>query len=170
MPESVLDSTLDVPFTFAARPTPLPCDLRPVWRLHILVLILDQCWGGRASLEQLHVLNWAIRSEETRTTFLQFLRGRRTPNETVVRYDPSLTRAIDFALGEQLVTRYGDEPLVGSESRGASPFRLLLTKKGRDLVAEIRSWKDCFAMEKDFLAGIGKKITQGQVEALFRWS
>jgi hypothetical protein len=35
-----LELALDRPFTFKQRPTPLACDLRPEWRLHLLVLLV----------------------------------------------------------------------------------------------------------------------------------
>ena len=45
-----------------------------------------------------------------------------------------------------------------------------VTRKGRDLVQEVRALKDCFVAEKEFLAAIGRKVTQQQVETLFTWS
>jgi hypothetical protein len=171
MAETALERTLDVPVTFERRPAPLPCDLRPVWRLHVLVLMLDQCWGGKATHQQLHVLNWAIRTEETRAAFLQFIEGERAPNQIIVRYDPSLNRAVDFAFGEGLATHHEEsDALLEQEPPRHGSYRVILTKKGRDLVRTIRSAKDSFQVEKDFLDSIRRKITQQQVEALFTWS
>lgn len=170
MPDSVIEAALNVPVTFMRQPGPLPCDLRPVWRLHVLVLMLDQCWGGKATHQQLHVLDWAIRTEETRAAFLQFIRGERAPNQIIVRYDPSLNRAVDFAFGEGLATRHEETPaFVELAPRGHGSYRVILTKKGRDLVRSIRDAKECFQVEKGFLDSIGRKITQQQVESLFTW-
>jgi hypothetical protein len=170
MPETAIERVLDVPVTFERQPVPLPCDLRPVWRLHVLVLMLDQCWGGKATHQQLHVLDWAIRTEETRRAFLQFIRGERAPNQIIVRYDPSLNRAVDFAFGEGLAAHREEAPaLVEVEPRRPGSYRVILTKKGRDLVRSIRDAKDCFQVEKGFLDSIGRKITQEQVESLFTW-
>ena len=138
MLDTDLERALDVPFTFKRRPVPLPGDMRPVWRLHVLVLLLDQCWGGKATHQQLHVLNWAIRTEETRAAFLQFVHGHRAPNQTIVRYDPSLNRAVDFAFAEGIAARHEDGPdLLGEEPSRARTYRITLTQKGRDLLAII---------------------------------
>jgi hypothetical protein len=171
MSSTVLEDTIDVPFTFRQRPTPLPCDLRPAWRLHLLVLIVDRCWGGKATLEQLHVLNWASRTEETRAAFLQFIRGRRAPNQIIVRYDPSLSRAAQLALAEGIVVRFERQLTLAMNSEPSStPYRLALTEKGRRLVREIAGMKDCFIEEKRFFDAIRRKVTQTEVEALFNWS
>lgn len=168
MPEAVLEKLLDLPFLFERRPVPLPCDLRLEWRLHVLVLVLDQCFGGRATHQQLHVLDWAVRTEETRSAFLQFTRGERSPNQIIVRYDPSLNRAVDFAFAEGLAAR--SEETATSEKQKSDSYRVLLTQKGRNLVKEIYQFVDCFTVERAFFAEIGRKVTQKHIESLFTWS
>lgn len=173
MSQATLDEVLDVPYTFTRRPRALPCDMRPVWRLHVLVLILDQCRGGKASLEQLHVLNWAMRTEETRGLFLQFIRGNRSPSQIIVRYDPSLSRAIEFAFAENLVVRNAvQQELFDQNNRQKStpPYRVALSIAGRELAEAINSAKDVFVTERKFLEEIGQKVTQSQIESLFTWS
>lgn len=173
MSEATLDEVLDVPFTFTRRPRALPCDMRPVWRLHVLVLILDQCRGGKASLEQLHVFNWAMRTDETRNLFLQFMRGNRSPSQIIVRYDPSLSRAIEFAFAERLVVRnVVQKELFEPEAarKSAPPYRVALSSTGRALVEAIKSTADAFVTEKKFLEEIGSKVSQSQIESLFTWS
>jgi len=144
---------LDVGFTFDRRPAPIPAALRPEWRIAVLLLTLQQCWGSRATRRQLHVLNWAIRTPETRETFLHVLTGTLRPDEAVVRFDPVVDRALQFAAGESLITMSGD--------------MVFLTEKGEQLVKHINKDKDCIAEEKSFLAAIGKKLTQVQVDAFF---
>ena len=100
MLEEELESFADVLFTLSLRPIPIPGELRPVRRLAVLVLMLKHCHGGRANVEQLHVLNWSIRTADSRQALLEFLSGNRTPDKAIVRYDPSLSRAIAFAIGE----------------------------------------------------------------------
>ncbi|MFB3812675.1 MAG: hypothetical protein ACE14L_01075 [Terriglobales bacterium] len=144
---------LDVGFTFERRPAPTPAALRPEWRIAILLLTLQQCWGSRASRRQLHVLNWAIRTPETRETFLHVITGALRPDEAVVRFDPVVDRALQFAAGESLVTISGD--------------MVFLTENGEQFVKRINKDKECMAEEKSFLAAIGKKLTQVQVDAFF---
>jgi len=175
MPELTLEGVLDVPYTFTRRPIPMPCDVRPVWRMHILVLLLNQCRGGKAGFEQIHVLNWAIRSPETRMAFLQFIQGKRAPSDIIFRYDPSLNRAVRFAFVEGLVVHHEKDEkesnLIEEAVRPRVPlYRIILTDKGRKLVAEIKAMDDCFTTERQFLHDIGPKISQKQVSLLFKWS
>jgi len=148
------------------RPSPLPCDLRPIWRIAALVLILNQCRQKRATIEQLHVMNWSIRSRKAQDQFLAYMQGRKSPNEVVVRYDPSLTRAIDFALGEGIVERYEK---LDSGDEGKSQYRLTLSSKGETIASELMADGENLIVEKAFLRDIGQKITQSQIADLFKW-
>jgi hypothetical protein len=169
MTEMLVDDAFDVLFTFESRPSPLPCDLRPVWRMHLLVLLLEQCRGGVASMAQLHVLNWAVRTEETRLQFLQFLRGKRAPNQIIVRYDPSVNRAVHFAFAEGLV-RHDKPESFDEKPTSQSHYRVILADRGRKLAEQIKDKDDCFVPEREFLESIGHKVTQKEVETLFTWS
>lgn len=153
MPEAEFLNDLDVPFTFHRRPSPLPADLRPDWRVSLLTLILNKCWGNRASLKQLHVLSWAMRSPITRSAFLGFLKGSKQPDLPVVRFEPSLDRALNFAVGEKLVDT-------------ADGITFALTAKGQSLADRILRTEDWFHPEKQLLAQVPGKLTQRQIEGI----
>jgi hypothetical protein len=142
---------LDVVFDFTRRPIPVPAILRPEWRISSLLLALSQCWGNRATRRQLHVLNWAIRTPEARTTFLRVIAGDMRPDEAIVRFDPVVERALQFAVGEVLVSLSGEY--------------VLLTEKGQEFVKRLTKQKDCMIAEKQFLSSVGRKLTQVQVES-----
>ena len=142
---------LDVSFTFQRRPMPVPASLRPEWRIALLLLCLHQCWGSRATRRQLHVLNWAVRTAETREVFLRVLMGQLAPDEAIVRFDPVVDRALHFATGEGLVTVSGE--------------LVLLTEKGEHFAKKLIRTKGCMEIEKRFFAAIGRKLTQVQVDA-----
>ena len=94
----LLEELTGAQFRFTARPTAIPPDLRPVWRMTILVLFLQRCCRqGKSSLKKLHVLNWAIRHPASRQTLLDVLDGRARPDRAIVRFDPALNRALDLA-------------------------------------------------------------------------
>lgn len=139
---------LDAPFTFQKRPVALPGDLRPDWRLAVLVLILRRCCrNGQSTLRRLHVLNWAIRSARGREAFLRRLSGENYPDEVLVRYEPALNRAIDLARGLGLVTRI-------------SGNRVRLTLAGSRLADDVDELKDVLVEEKMFLARIRGQVTE----------
>ena len=146
---------LDVPFEFVRRPAPVPPYLRPEWRIALLLLALHKCWGNRATRRQLHVLNWGLKTSETRATFAQVLAGRVRPDEAIVRFDPVVDRALQFAEGEKLVTTSGEA--------------VILTEKGQDLVKKLMLNKECLVSEKEFLASLGGKLSQARVDAFLAW-
>jgi hypothetical protein len=94
------------------------------------------------------------------------MQGLKSPNEVVVRYDPSLTRAIDFAMAEGIVERYEK---LDSGDDGKSQYRLTLSKRGEELADELIADAENFVVEKAFLRDIGQKITQTQIADLFKW-
>lgn len=147
---------LSVPYTFTVRPTPLPADLRAIWRISLLLLMLNRaCRGGRSSLLRLHVLNWGIRTDAGRRHLFAALDGSRRPQDLLVRLEPSLNRAIDFALGEGLVTlRQGD--------------RIEIAARGTDTLREVDALPDLFRNEKEFLSHVGLRITETWVQAVMR--
>jgi hypothetical protein len=153
VPSDELTKLFEVPFTFVERPQPVPGVLRPGWRIPTVLMLIRKCWGSRASLEQLHVLNWAIRDPAARDTFLGFWRGEVDPDEAVVRYEPALNRAIDLAVGLHLLDWTGAR-------------RLALTDEGRELLAEIDQDEDVLAEEKEFLGEFTSPITQAGVQML----
>src|SRR5690606_16062641 len=98
---SINISDLVEPLIFRSRPEPIPGDLRPLWRIGIILLILDlTSRGGKSTLGRLHVLSWAVRTRETRENLLRVIREEVSPHTLIVRIEPSLNRAIDLALGE----------------------------------------------------------------------
>jgi hypothetical protein len=142
---------LDAPFVFRQRPEPVPGVLRPVWRIPTILLLIKKCWGGKASLEQLHVLNWAIRDSSGRATFLMLLEGEIDPDDAIVRFEPALNRALDLALGQKLV--------YWTEAR-----RLALTERGADLAAAIEADGEVLNEEREFLAEIPRPVSQAMVQ------
>jgi hypothetical protein len=142
---------LDVLFDFVDRPDPVPATLRPAWRIASLLLCLSQCRGGKANRKQLHVLNWAARNADAQRIFLKVLEGSINPDEAIVRFDPVMDRAVQFAVGEKLAFQGGEF--------------LAISPKGEALVKAIMQDRDCMVEEKLFLSKIGRKLTQAQVEA-----
>jgi hypothetical protein len=138
----------DVPFSFRARPAPVLPRHRLAWGISLLVLFLHvSSRGGRSSLQRLHILNWAVRNEETQRGFLEYLEGHRSPTAILVRYEPSFNRAIDYAVGEGLVHL-------------APNGRVHVTEAGRTLATAIVGDDTVLASELSFLTKIGLRLTE----------
>jgi len=150
--ERELDEALDRPFLFRDRPTSAPSDLRPVWRVPVIVLLVSQCRGEKATHEQLHVLNWAVRSAGSAELLGEYLAGNIPPERAIVRMEPALDRAAALARGIGLVAwkdRYWT-----------------LTDSGRKLLETLGTEESLLAREKELLNGLPKPLTQSAVAAL----
>lgn len=148
---------LNTPILFRSQPETIPGDLRPLWRISILILMLHLASrGGRASLSKLHVLNWAVRSNENRKRLMDVINKMRDPGIIYVRIDPSLNRAMDFACGEGLT-----EYITGS--------RIRLTPRGSIVAKKILENEKLFVNEVCFLKEISKNsLTERLINRLFK--
>jgi len=143
-------------FLFRKQPVALPPDLRPIWRISVLLLILHRCCRQkRASLNKLHVLSWAIRTSQSRQTFLDVFNGVAHPDKAVIRFDPAMNRALDLVRGENLVQQIGGD-------------HFQITTKGTALSGEIESDDDLMRVEKWFLGELGSNATETRIKKLMR--
>jgi hypothetical protein len=148
-----VDAVLDLPFLFRDRPTSAPPDLRPIWRVPLVVLLVRACSRGKATHEQLHVLNWAIRSAAGTESLARYLAGDIAPEQAIVRFDPALDRAVALARGLALVnwtTKYWT-----------------LTAVGLQTAAELDE-ADLLNNERSLLATLPKALTQAAVARLLQ--
>jgi len=142
---------------FTRRTVDIPGDSRVAWRLSILCILLQRGRAKTLALEHLHVLWWAVRSNESRNVFLRWFDGDKRPDEFLVRFDPSLTATVDLAIGQKLVV---------SQASGA----VQLTARGVDLASVVGADSEVLAVEKDFLARLPTRITQREIQQLLEWS
>ena len=155
MPETTL-LKIDVPFTFTRRPEPLPPDLRPNWRVAMLLLLLRSCRSEKASLEKLHVLNWAIRTPESRRRFLAYVKGNGNPDDVIIRFEPGLNYAIDFARGDGLI----------KIEKGK---RVKLTDHGSSIAQQIDRNRDCMVEERRFFEEVKLFVLEKDIKTLLNW-
>lgn len=154
MASSLLDS--EAQFTFRQRPLPLVAPMRAQWRIAVLCLTLKKCCRqSRSSLFRLHVLNWAVRTREAQKALLAVVEGRLSPEQMLVRFDPTLVVAIDYAIGERLIL----------PQRNA---RYQLALEGQLLVAEVESDTSCLAFERRFLDRVGFNFTEAVADTARR--
>ncbi|MEA5467206.1 hypothetical protein [Leptothoe sp. PORK10 BA2] len=149
---------LDIEFSFRDQPVPLQPQLRVIWGLSILVLILHICCrGGRSSVARLHLLNWSLRNNENRERLTELLENRLSPFATLIRCEPGFNRAIEYAIAESLV-----EVVDGSQN-----LRIRLLEKGRQLANEIIE-EDCLQAEKAFLREKCVPVTEKLAKSLLK--
>ena len=147
---------LDIPFVFKRRPAPVPGDLRPAWRIALILLILFNSRQKKASLRKLHVMSWATRSSINRHTLLRYSKGDVSKDQIIPRVEPSLNRAIDLARGEGLV----------HIDKGKN---LTLAEEGLKAAEELDKQNDFMEEEKTFLSEIKSFATEGNIDGLLTW-
>lgn len=146
---------------FSDRPNAIPGDLRPEWSISlILLIILKVGYASKASLEKLHVIYWAARSKDNRGMFLRLIYGSGRPDDMIVRFEPALIRALDFAVGEGLVE------LKRPKSGG---INVNLTDKGRKAATALAALDDCFKEEGQFLNALRGHVSQAKIEQILSW-
>jgi hypothetical protein len=146
----------DIPFVFKRRPAPVPGDLRPAWRIALILLVLLNSRQKKASLRKLHVISWAARSSVNRLTLIRYSKGDVSKEKIIPRVEPSLNRAINLALGEGLV-------LI---DKGKN---LTLAIEGVKSAEEFNGRKDFMVEEKNFLSEIKSFATEGNIDGLLSW-
>ncbi|MFG1611054.1 hypothetical protein [Actinoplanes sp. NPDC049265] len=125
-----------------AVPMPLPGKERAAWRVTALALCLAGCRGQSATVEQLHVLSWALRDVSNGARLL----------EAWDAHDPTVSlRAWDTALDDTLKLAQA-AGLVDAQPNG----RRKLTDLGKTLVAAVRNSDDLMIEEQQLLAGLGQ--------------
>jgi hypothetical protein len=146
---------LDTGFIFRRRPLPIPGDLRPGWRIGIIVFLLRKCCrSGRSSFSRLHVLSWGVRTQETRDILLAVVSGTSSPSALIVRIEPSLNRAVDLAIGEGLIRRIGGD-------------KVELTPAGVAVANDVDAAAGAFDIERAFANAIRRRLTEQMVTNLF---
>ena len=146
---------LDVPVIFRHRPLSVPGDLRPAWRISVILLLLRKCCRqGRSSLRRLHVLSWAIKDEQVANALVRAIDGEVPPGTVLVRIEPALNRAVDLARGHGLIQRQSSD-------------RVELTVDGKDFADNILNDKLVLGYEKLFAERIRFSVTEDFVTRMF---
>lgn len=133
---------------FRARNLPINADYRPMYKVGIIILILNiACRGGKSSLNKLHFLVWSLKSRRN-MAFIRLALIRQDFSKIITwGVEPALNKALNIAVGENLITLQED--------------KYKLTEKGMDLSNKIKKDLEIFIEEKSFLNYIGKqKITE----------
>jgi hypothetical protein len=136
----IFDTPPKKTMTFNHRGTPIDPELRPLWRISIITLILFKlCSGNKANSKKIQVLYSLVASEKKRNSYKSSIKNPNSTSIINIRFDPLVDRAVDMGLGEMIFL------LDDAKS-------IKLTEKGLAFAKRID--KDCniFIIEKDFLS------------------
>lgn len=153
MPNSLIPE-LDTLFLFQRQPVSIPADMRPGWRICIIILLLRMCCRqNRSTFGRVHVLSWAVRTSGTRCDLISVLNGEDSLDSLLVRIEPSVNRAVDLASGASILKLSGD--------------RIEITGNSIELADRLIEADSIFSDEKEFFSTIGKRVTEDFVKRLF---
>lgn len=143
-------------FKFERKPISLPPDLRPMWKISQIMLVIKVASRKeRASILKLQVFNWALASNENMRQMKNLILSNAENYLVFIHIDPSVNRAIEFGIGEFFFDL--------SENGYIS-----LTEKGNLWINNVIKQPDLFINEKEFLNTIGKRISETLVRNIFK--
>ena len=139
---------------FRQRNMPIPADYRPMYKIAIIICILQiASTGSKASLNKLHFLIWSLKSMKN----MDYIRGIVDSSEisNIISWgvEPALNRALVIAVSEGLLITHDD--------------KYMLTNRGKFFYKQLETDPEILIKEKEFLQYIGKrKVTESFIQAL----
>ena len=139
---------------FDAKATAVPYNYRISYKISLVCLIIGKCCGKRGcSAIKLQMINAAIITSAGRKELLALTTKRSITEIALVRFDPTISRAINFALSDELIYQQGN-----------GLFRL--TEKGKRLLSEIYEDSPLMVVEKNFFQELSSKLTEELIEEI----
>ncbi len=138
---------------FKHRPNAVPSSYRIIYRITQILLIMKVCCKGKkgCSLEKIQIISDAISYEESLGRLKLFIQGK--IEAITIRYDPSLNRAITYAMAEGLICVQKNKLFK-------------LSEKGKSYIKEIENNEHLYANEKKILKSISTKLTEEMIQKL----
>lgn len=134
------------------RPIAVPYNYRLMYKLAQLVLIMGLCCGNKGcSMQKLQMISMSLTSKQEMDHLLSFVKG--SLHYPLIRFDPSVNRAVLFALSEKITIR---------QVNGL--FRL--TPKGRAFLNEVVEDNQLLIAEKEYVRQISTKLTEDKIEGI----
>lgn len=141
---------------FDAKPDAVPYNYRISYKVTQLCLIMRICGRGSVcSLIKLHMISFALISQVNMMRLIEFTEG--TGSAPIVRFDPSVNRALTYAIAYGLIERQQNA-------------KYKLTDRGQRLAEQITVVGDLMIVEISDLNTLSKKLTETKVnEIVDRW-
>lgn len=135
------------------KPIAVPYNYRIMYKITQLLLIIYYCCSSRkgCSLHKLHMISTAITSKKDHERLTSFIDG--IQNIMIIRFDPTVNRAVTLALAEDLLYR---------QVNGL--FKLSV--KGKKFVEDLDKDKTLMVREKELMKLISTKLTEEKISGL----
>lgn len=137
--------------TFTPRPQSVPASSRPLYRIALLLLVLElNCRTGGASFLKLQFFNWVLKDPMLQHLTKTHVDTERVYSISQVQLDPAVNLALRYAFAEGLLT-------TGSK-------RFILTQRGHALVQKLIDDQTVFRTEKEFLSDLGQRVSEVRLQ------
>lgn len=142
--------------TFSKKPISIPPEYRPSYTIGLIVLILKICCqGSKSSLLKLHLINWALKSNENKDSLKKFILSNYTESSKTWGIEPSLNRALNYSVHEGVCS------IINGKYQ--------LQEKGEVFYSKIVENPEYLNEEIDFLKFLGKrKITDNRIDSIYK--
>jgi hypothetical protein len=142
--------------TFSKKPISIPPEYRPSYTIGLIVLILKICCqSSKSSLLKLHLINWALKSDENKDSLKKFVLSNYTESSKTWGIEPSLNRALNYSVHEGVCSMIDG--------------KYQLEEKGELFYQKIIEDSEYLNEEIDFLNFLGKrKITDSRIDSIYK--
>ncbi|MGM7746147.1 serine/threonine protein kinase [Yersinia enterocolitica] len=148
-----IEDILDRPFTFTKRPQLIPCEMRPLWKASLIMVIFGLTAKNNAcSLKKVHVANWISKSKKHFDDFIAW-NNSDFYLKPEIRLDPTLDRTLELLLADGFLEKTEDRIKI-TES-GLLAFNKIITTDG-------------FAFERKSLTSAKKYLSEASIDRIFK--
>lgn len=138
---------------FDAKPDAIPFNYRISYKVSLICMIIKVCCGRRGcSLVKMHMIATAISDREYEEKLKRYLQTQ-IPGTFVIRFEPSLNRALEYALADGFIAQQVN-----------GTYKLI--DRGKVLVKEIQNDDTIFRYEKKVLEEIQCDLTEEKIKSL----
>lgn len=139
---------------FEPKADAVPYHYRITYRVTLICMVIGKCCGKKGcSPIKLQMICAATENEKTQDELFKLIDMELVSETTLIRFDPAVTRAINFALYDNLVFR---------QSNGL--YRL--SEKGKKLVDAVYSDSDLMQQEKNLFDKLKNKLKEDLIERI----
>ena len=138
---------------FDAKPDAIPFNYRISYKVSLICMIIKVCCGRRGfSLVKMHMIATAVSDREYEEKLKRYLQTQ-IPGTFVIRFEPSLNRALEYALADGFIAQQVN-----------GTYKLI--DRGKVLVKEIQNDDTIFRYEKKVLEEIQCDLTEEKIKSL----
>lgn len=138
---------------FDVKPDAIPFNYRISYKVSLICMIIKVCCGRRGcSLVKMHMIATAVSDREYEEKLKRYLQTQ-IPGTFVIRFEPSLNRALEYALADGFIAQQVN-----------GTYKLI--DRGKVLVKEIQNDDAIFRYEKKVLEEIQCDLTEEKIKSL----